>query len=111
VDAGESNMRISPIGLYMGGYRVRVSGGSYYVHIPVKLASQLGYRTVRAIMRVDARGCPEQDAHGVTLVFPATLTRVGSTYRLRIPSKYHHLIGKISDCAVVDVWLEPLLKP
>jgi hypothetical protein len=103
-------MHLSPISLYVGGYRVRVGGGSYYVHIPVKLASQLGYRRVRVVMRVDARSCPEQDAHGVTLAFPATLTRVGSTYRLRIPSKYHHLMGRILDCGVVDVWLEPILK-
>jgi hypothetical protein len=104
-------MYTSPIGLYVGGYKVRAGGGSFYIHIPVKLASQLGYRKVRVIMRVDARSCPEQDAHGVTLVFPATLTRVGSTYRLRIPSKYHHLMEKVSDCAIMDVWLEPILKP
>ena len=94
-------------GLYMGCYRLRVSRGAYYIHIPMRLAMQVGSRKVRVVMRVDSRACDGAEMHGTTLAFPATLTRVGSTFRIKLPSRYNSLAERIIDCATVDVWLAP----
>jgi hypothetical protein len=93
--------------LYVGCYRLRASGGAYYIHIPMRLASQIGSRKVKVVMRVDSRACNEGEMHGATLVFPATLTRVGSTFRVKLPSRYNSLASKIVECGTVDVWLAP----
>jgi hypothetical protein len=94
-------------GLYMGCYRLRSSRGTYYVHIPMRLALQIGLRKVWVMMRVNSRGCDGGEMHGITLAFPATLTRVGSTFRIKLPSRYNSLAARIIDCGTVDIWLAP----
>jgi hypothetical protein len=96
------------LGLYIGEYTLRSSGGAFYVYVPVKLAEQLKTRKVRVVARVDARGCQDSSIHGAILAFPATLTKVGSSFRLRLPSRYGKLAGRIHKCGSVELWLEPI---
>jgi hypothetical protein len=96
------------LGLYMGEYALRNSGGAFYVYVPVKLAEQLKTRKVRVVARVDARSCEDPSVHGAILAFPATLTRVGSSYRIRLPSRYGKLAERIHKCGSVELWLEPI---
>jgi hypothetical protein len=84
------------------------SGGSYYIYVPIKLASQLKTRKERVVARVDARGCEDSSVHGVILAFPATLTKVGSSYRIRLPSRYNKLAERIRKCGSVELWLEQI---
>ena len=93
--------------IYVGSYRVRTSGGAIYVHIPFKLALQLGTRKVKVIMQINSRECNETSFHGDIMIFPATLTPVGDTFRIKIPRKFILLAQRIKDCGFVDVWLEP----
>jgi hypothetical protein len=96
------------LGLYMGSYEICSSGGSYYIYVPIKLASQLKTRKVRVVARVDARGCEDSSVHGAILAFPATLTKVGSSYRIRLPNRYSKLAERIHKCGSVELWLEPI---
>jgi hypothetical protein len=96
------------LGLYMGSYEIRSGGGSHYIYVPVRLASQLKTRKVRVVARVDARGCEDLRIHGAILAFPATLTKVGSSYRIRLPSRYSKLAGRIQKCGSLELWLEPI---
>lgn len=91
--------------LYLGVYKLRSSGGCYYFHIPVRLAS-LGTRRVRVLMQINAGGCGNKVYHGSIIVFPATLTQVGESFRIRIPSKFRSLAESVKDCGSVDVWIE-----
>jgi hypothetical protein len=92
--------------LYLGVYKLRSSGGCYYFHIPVRLAS-LETRRVRVLMQINAGGCGKV-YHGSIIVFPATLTQVGESFRTRIPSKFRSLAESVKDCGSVDVWIEPI---
>jgi hypothetical protein len=96
------------LGLYIGEYTLRSSGGAFYVYVPVKLATQLKTRKVRVVARVDARSCQDSSIHGAILAFPATLTRVGSSYRIRLPSRYGKLAERIHRCGSLELWLEPI---
>ena len=96
--------------LFIGSYRIRLSGDSAYFHVPAKLAIQLGTRKVKVIMRINSRECSETSFHGDIIIFPATLTQVGDTFRIKIPRKFISLAQRIKDCGFVDVWLEPLLS-
>jgi hypothetical protein len=96
------------LGLYIGEYTLRSSGGAFYVYVPVKLAAQLKTRKARVVARVDARDCQDSSIHGVILAFPATLTKVGSSYRIRLPNRYRRLAERIHKCGSVELWLEPI---
>jgi hypothetical protein len=96
--------------VYVGSYKIRTSKDVAYIHIPVKLALQLGTRRVRVFMQVASRECNNLAFHGTVIIFPATLTRVGDTFRLKLPKKYLSLAERIKDCSFVDVWLEPRLE-
>lgn len=96
------------LGLYMGSYEICSSRGSHYIYVPVKLASQLKTRKVRVVARVDARNCEDMSIHGAVLAFPATLTKVGSSYRIRLPNRYSKLAERIHKCGSVELWLEPI---
>jgi hypothetical protein len=93
----------------MGSYKIRLSSGGAYIHVPAKLVAQLGMRRAKVIMQIDSRECADTIFHGSVITFPATLTRVGDTFRVKIPKKFVPLVERVKDCATVDVWLEPLL--
>jgi len=96
--------------IYIGTYRIRMSSGVAYFHVPIKLVHHLGTRRVRVIMRVDSRGCNDLTIHGSLIIFPATLTRIGDTFRIKIPKKFYLLANKIKDCGLIEVWLEPDIR-
>lgn len=100
-------VRIGMIKIYAGSYKIRTSGEAAYIHVPAKIALQLSTRKVKVIMQVDSRGCNDATLHGSVMIFPATLTQVGETFRLKIPRKFLLLAKRIKDCGFVDVWLEP----
>jgi len=96
------------LGLYIGSYRISCSKGTFYIYVPVRLASQLKTRKVRVVARVDARDCEDSSVHGTIMAFPATLTNVGSSYRIRLPNRYRRLAERIHKCGSVELWLEPI---
>jgi len=101
------DVRVRMLRIYIGSYKIRTSGDSAYIHIPTKLALQLSTRKVKVIMQVISGGCNDATLHGSVMIFPATLTQVGETFRLKIPKKFLLLAKRIKECGTVDVWLEP----
>jgi hypothetical protein len=102
-------MSLSIAGLYLGKYRVRSSGSEFYFHIPRKLVDP-NLKRVRVLIRVDASGCVDKTYHGSTVMFRASLTRIGdSSYRIKIPSRFRSMAMCIRDCGSLDVWIAPLL--
>jgi hypothetical protein len=94
-------------GLYIGSYKIRASGGRFYIHVPVKLASRFAHRKVNIMFQVDAREC--RDVHGIRAMFPAMLVRTGDTFRINIPSKFTRLALRVQECkGQLDVWVSPL---
>jgi hypothetical protein len=95
--------------IYIGEYEVRTSMGQVYVHVPRKLANQLGTRKVIVDATINAELCEERSLHGRRMIFPATLTPVGQTYRLKIPSRYRE-IARYKDCTKLRISLAPRLS-
>jgi hypothetical protein len=96
--------------IYLGKYKVRNSGLEFYFHVPRKLVDP-GLRRVRVMVRVDASGCVDKNYHGSTAVFRATLTRIGgSSYRIKIPTRFRSMAWSIKDCGSLDVWIAPILE-
>lgn len=93
--------------LYVGGYKIRASGGRFYVHVPAKLVSRFAHRKVSVLVQVDASGC--SDIHGIRAMFPAMLVKTGDTFRINIPSKFTRLALRVQECnGQLDVWISPL---
>jgi hypothetical protein len=95
--------------IYVGEYEVRASRDQVYVHIPRKLADQLGTRRVVIDATINAELCEDKSLHGRRMIFPATLTPVGQTYRLKIPSRYREL-ARYKDCVKLRISLAPRLS-
>jgi hypothetical protein len=101
---------LSISGIYAGRHTVRAGGGRVYVHIPSDVASEVKSRRVRVVAIVNSERCSERTLHGSILTFVASLVKVGSTYRINIPSHYTPAVSKISDCGSLDLWLSPLTE-
>jgi len=96
--------------IYLGKYKVRNSGLEFYFHVPRKLVDS-GLHRVRVVIRVDASGCVDKSYHGSTAVFRASLTRIGgSSYRIKIPSRFRSMASSIKDCGSIDVWIAPIFE-
>jgi hypothetical protein len=96
--------------IYLGKYRVRSSGSEFYFHVPRKLVDS-GLHRVRVVIRVDASGCVDKSYHGSTVMFRASLTRIGgSSYRIKIPTRFRSMAWSIKDCGSLDVWIAPILE-
>jgi hypothetical protein len=94
-------------GWYVGSYRLRASGGRFYIHVPAKLVSRFSHHKVSVLIHVDARGCP--DIHGIRAMFPAMLVKTGDTFRINIPSRFTKLALRVQECkGQLDVWISPL---
>ena len=95
------------VGVYVGNYQLRASGGRFYIHVPAKLVSRFAHRKVSVLVQVDAKGCP--DIHGIKAMFPAMLVKTGDTFRINIPSRFTKLALRIQECREqLDVWIAPL---
>lgn len=95
--------------LYVGEYTVRASGGQIYVHIPRRLVDQLGTRRVIVEAIIDAQKCEDKTLHNRRLLFPATLTQVGQTYRLKLPTRYKEL-AQLKDCVKLSITIAPRIS-
>jgi hypothetical protein len=104
--------------VYLGEFRVKRSPktGLAYIHIPPRLVRPLGFKhvIVKAIVRISA-SC---EAHRIKriisslppggLMFKATISRAGGSYRLVLPAKTARLLEGFLDCIVLAVFIAPL---
>jgi hypothetical protein len=95
-------------GFYAGRHRLRMSGGRLYLHIPAEVVRELNSRRVRVTAIVNAEECSDRRLHGSIIPFVATLVKVGTTFRLNIPSHYAPALAGIANCSTLDVWLASL---
>jgi hypothetical protein len=97
-------------GVYAGRHRVRTGGGRVYFHIPADIVSEVRSRRVRVTGIVNAEKCTERVLNGSVVTFVASLVRVGTTFRINIPSHYAHMLSKLEDCGSLDIWLAPHIE-
>jgi hypothetical protein len=97
-------------GLYAGRCVIRTGGGRTYVHVPAEVVDEIRSRRVRVTAIVNSERCGSRALHGSVFTFIASLVKVGSTYRINIPSRYAQMIAKLADCGSLDLWLAPLTE-
>jgi hypothetical protein len=100
---------LSVFAVYVGEFEIRTSGGQVYVHIPRKLVDQLGTRKVIVEALINADRCEDKMLHNRRLIFLATLTPVGQTYRLKLPARYKGL-AQLKDCARLNITIAPRIS-
>jgi hypothetical protein len=102
--------------VYVGELRVRSTRtGPTYIHIPRKLVESLGVK--RVVVR--AHVIPQVDRCGgdklvkllpltyTSIVFKATLTLSGFSYRAYIPVRYAKPLKEVQDCVTLNVYIAP----
>jgi hypothetical protein len=97
-------------GLYVGRRRLRAGGGRVYLHVPSEIVGGLGDRRVRVTAIVNAEECSSKVLNGSVIHFVATLVRIGTTYRINVPSSYAPALAEVVNCSTLDVWLAPITK-
>jgi ribosomal protein L14E/L6E/L27E len=94
-------------GVYAGRCVIRTGGGRTYVHVPADVIKGLRSKKVRVTAIVNAEKCADRVLHGSVITFVASLVKVGTTYRVNIPSRYVAMIAKLAGCGSLDLWLAP----
>jgi hypothetical protein len=104
--------------IYIGEFRVRHNPRIRltYIHIPPRLVRPLGFKhvVVKAVVRISA-SCEASKIRKVIsrlppggLMFKATISRAGGSYRLVLPAKTSRLLADFLDCLVLAVFIAPL---
>lgn len=86
---------------------MRSGGGRVYIHIPSDVALEVKSKRVKVTAVVNSERCPERTLHGSLITFVASLVKVGTTYRINIPSYYMPMVSRIANCGSLDLWLAP----
>ena len=107
-----SKMGTTMLWFYLGGVKVRSWKGRFYIHVPPKLADQVGTRRVVVRAHVNLEVCRADHSSlglssGDVLVFPATLTPVNGSYRITIPRKIGKILSQLGDCVTLYVSIAP----
>jgi hypothetical protein len=96
--------------VYVGELRVRASrAGLAYIHIPPRIARPLRAKrvTVKATVKL-LEGCDKKySLPPINLVFNATLTYIGGTYRVTLPAKAVKPLKGMLECLALDVFIAP----
>jgi len=97
-------------GVYAGRCAVRASGGRVYVHVPAEIIKELRSKRARVVAIINSEDCVDKILHGSVITFVASLVKVGTTYRVNIPSRYATLISRLAGCGSLDLWLAPHIE-
>jgi len=101
--------------IYVGEFRVKRSP-RLYINIPPRIARVLGFKhvVVKAVVRIVA-GCEASRIKRIIsslppggLIFEATISRVGGSYRLFLPARTARLLEGFLDCIALAVFVAPL---
>jgi uncharacterized membrane protein len=94
-------------GVYAGRHTIRTGGGRVYLHVPADVVGEVRSRRVRIVAIVNAEKCADRVLHGSVITFVASPVKVGTTYRINVPSHYVPMLSKLEDCGSLDIWLAP----
>jgi len=101
--------------IYLGEFRVKRSPRPY-INIPPRVARVLGFKhvVVKAMVRI-AASCEASRIKRIIsslppggLIFKATITRAGGSYKVVLPAKASRLLVDFLDCLVLAVFIAPL---
>jgi hypothetical protein len=101
--------------IYLGEFRVKRSS-KLYIYIPPRLVRPLGFKhvVVKAVVRISA-SCEASRIKEIIsrlppggLIFEATISRAGGTYRIVLPARAARLLEGFLDCIVLAVFIAPL---
>jgi len=104
--------------IYLGEFRVRHNPRARltYIHIPPRLVRPLGFKhvVVKALVRISA-SCEASRIKRIIsslppggLIFEATISRSGGSYRLVLPARAARLLEGFLDCLALGVFIAPL---
>jgi hypothetical protein len=104
--------------IYLGEFRARHNPKIRltYIHIPPRIVRVLGFKrgVVKANVRISASCEPHRIKRIISslppggLIFKATISRAGGTYRLVLPAKTARLLEGFLDCLALAVFIAPL---
>jgi predicted polyphosphate/ATP-dependent NAD kinase len=102
----------SPLWVYAGAVRLRLSGGRTYIHLSPRVVEALGAKhvVVRAVIE-PVGGCENNVRLPLgDIIFKATLTKINGTYRVTVPKKIGKVLVELSHCIILHVYIAPITK-
>jgi hypothetical protein len=101
----------SPLWIYVGPVKLRISRSRFYIHLSPRVVDALGARRVivRAVIE-PVGGCTSVRLPTGDVIFKATLTKINGTYRVTVPRRIGWVLAELGQCITLHVSIAPIFR-